>query len=121
MGKPLAFLCRLFDATGRTGYLDAAMHLFAFFDQLDATKWENPASCKVMWGGGDLYRLTGDRKVLEVVEQLLHYFITSQYESGLWVHTLWYADPAEQPFSAALDLVQELTAEISDTVYNLSR
>ena len=58
--------------------------------------------------------------MLEVVERLLQYFIDSQYESGIWVHTLWYQGPDEQPFPAALDLVQELTAEISDTVYNLA-
>jgi hypothetical protein len=121
MGKPLAFLCRLFDATGHDVYLDAALQLFKFFDRLDETKWENPASCKVMWGGGDLYRLTGDARTLAVVERLLQHFVASQFESGLWVHSLWYESPEEQPFSAALDLVQELTAEISDTVYNLSR
>ena len=120
MGKPLAFLCRLYDATGEQTYLNAASDLFSFFHHLDDTKWSNPASCKVMWSGGDLYRQTGDRSVLEVVERLLHFFVDSQFESGLWVHTLWYRSPDEQPFAAALDLVQELTAEISDTVYNLA-
>jgi len=120
MGKPVAFLCRLYDATGERRYLHAAEQLFSFFSRLDDTKWSNPASCKVMWSGGDLYRQTGDGAVLKVVERLLRYFIDSQYEAGFWVHTLWYGDPDEQPFSAALDLVQELTAEISDTVYNLA-
>ena len=81
------------------------------FDCLDETKWENPASCKVMWGGADLYRLTGDARVLAVVEQLLQNFVASQFESGLWVHSLWYESPVEQPFSAALDLVQESKVE----------
>ena len=120
MGKPLAFLCRLYDATSEMIYLEAARALFSFFEHLDETKWSNPASCKVMWGGGDLYRQTRDPSVREVVERLLRHFIDSQYESGFWVHTLWYREPDEQPFAATLDLVQELTAEISDTVYNLA-
>jgi hypothetical protein len=119
MGKPTAFLCRLYDATSDVSYLEAARSLFSFFECLDETKWSNPASCKVMWSGGDLYRQTGDKKVLRVVERLLRYFIDSQLDSGIWVHTLWYEGPADQPFPATLDLVQELTAEISDTVYNL--
>ncbi|MGW8180277.1 MAG: hypothetical protein ACWGQW_16175 [bacterium] len=120
MGKPMAFLCRLYDATNDDTYLQTAKKLFSFFDSLDDRKWSNPASCKVMWSGGDLYRLTADRSILGVVERLLQYFINSQYESGSWVHTLWYEGPDDQPFPAALDLVQELTAEISDTVYNLA-
>lgn len=120
MGKPLAFLCRLYDATNTQRYLQAARLLFSFFDLLDDTKWSNPASCKVMWSGGDLYRQTGDERVLQVVTRLLEYFIDSQFESGIWVHSLWYEGPDDQPFSATLDLVQELTAEISDTVYNLA-
>ncbi len=120
MGKPLAFLCRLYEATSEQTYLQAAISLFSFFRHLDDTKWSNPASCKVMWGGGDLYRQTGDRSVLQVVERLLQYFIDSQYESGIWVHTLWYQRPQDQPFAATLDLVQEVTAEISDTAYNLA-
>jgi len=120
MGKPLAFLCRLYDATSEQNYLQAAKTLFSFFQHLDDTKWSNPASCKVMWSGGDLYRQTSDKAVLHVVERLLQYFIDSQYESGIWVHTLWYEEPDDQPFAATLDLVQELTAEISDTVYNLA-
>jgi len=120
MGKPMAFLCRLYDATGEKTYLQTARELFSFFEYLDDTKWSNPASCKVMWGGGDLYRQTGDRSVWKVVERLLRYFIDSQYESGIWVHTLWYQGPDDQPFAATLDLVQELAAEISDTVYNFA-
>ncbi|MHB8133208.1 MAG: hypothetical protein ACYDH1_03190 [Anaerolineaceae bacterium] len=39
---------------------------------------------------------------------------------GIWVHGLWYKHAEEQPLAASLDAVQELCAEMSDTIFELA-
>jgi len=120
VGKPMKFLCKLYDQTSNRKYLDGAMTLFDFFHKLGEERWHNYASCKTMWAGAELYRHTGEQRFAETAERILDWFCQSQYSSGLWVHTLLYQSPEEQPLAASLDIVQELCAEISNTLFELN-
>jgi hypothetical protein len=120
IGKPMKFLAKLYDATRDRRYLAGAGALFDFFHKLDEGRWENYANCKTMWGGAELYRHTGDARYRETATRILEWMCDSQRPWGGWVHWLWYRDDEAQPFSAALDLVQELCAEMSDTLFDLS-
>ncbi len=120
IGKPTRFLTKLYTATGETRYLDGARAAFDFFHRLDAGAWTNYASCKTMWAGAELYRLTGESRFAEAACRLLDYYCATQSESGAWVHTLWYKDESEQAFTWTADITLEYGGEFSDVVYELN-
>ena len=119
VGKPMKYLSRLYDQTNEEKYLLGARALLSFFEKLDGERIHNYGSCKVMWASAELYRLTGEDIYFRTAEEILRWFCDTQQSSGVWVHTLLYQDITEQPFEASLDIVQELCAEINDTVFNL--
>jgi hypothetical protein len=121
IGKPMKFLAKLYDQTREKKYLDGAIFLFDFFHKLAEGRWKNYASCKVMWAGAEIYRHTGERRFAETAERILEWFCKSQDTSGIWVHTLWYRGSEDQPLAATLDIIQELCAEICDTLFDLCR
>jgi hypothetical protein len=119
IGKPMKFLCKLYDQTAENRFLEGAIGLFDFFHQLGEARWHNYASCKIMWAGAELYRHTGEPRFARTAARFLEWLCETQYPSGLWLHTLWYEEPARQPLAASLDAIQELCAEISDTLFDL--
>ncbi len=119
IGKPTKFLTRLYTATGESKYLEAAKQAFFFFHKLQANAWINYASCKTMWAGAELYRLTGESIFAETAVRLLDHYVKTQSPSGSWVHTLWYKSEEEQTFCWSADITFEYGAEFSDVVYDL--
>ncbi len=120
VGKPMKFLAKLYDVTGENKYLTGARSLLTFFERLDKERIHNYGSCKIMWATAELYRLTGETHFSQTAEEILEWFCDTQLDSGLWVHSLWYEKLEDQPFAASLDIVQELCAEITDTIFELS-
>ena len=119
IGKPTKFLTRLYTATGDEKYLEGAKKCFFFFHKLDKNAWVNYASCKTMWAGAELYRLTGEKAFAETATKLLDYYCKTQSPRGCWVHTLWYKDESEQAFTWTADITYEYGGEFSDVVYDL--
>jgi|GEM_PF-1204416 len=120
IGKPTKLLAKLYTATGDSRYLDGAKRAFAFFHKLHPNAWTNYASCKTMWAGPELYRLTGEAIYAETATRLLDFYCRTQSDQGSWVHTLWYASEADQPFTWTADITFEYGAEFSDVIYELS-
>ncbi|GAG47572.1 unnamed protein product, partial [marine sediment metagenome] len=98
IGKPTKFLTKLFVATGDQRYLEGAKKAFFFFHKIDQKAWTNYASCKTMWAGSELYRITGEEIFAETAIRILDFYCDTQTDTGAWVHTLWYKDESEQPF-----------------------
>jgi len=119
IGKPTKFLTRLYTATGQGQYLEGAKKAFFFFHKLHPNAWQNYASCKTMWAGAELYRITGEKVFAETATRLLDFYCQTQAPSGSWVHTLWYKSEEEQTFSWTADITYEYGAEFSDVVYDL--
>lgn len=119
IGKPMKFLAKLYDATSDNRYLEGANSLFTFYHRLDEGRWHNYASCKIMWASAELYRHTSEKKYADTAERFLNWLCETQHPSGLWVHSLWYNGPEDQPLAASLDAIQELCAEIHDTLFDL--
>ena len=119
-GVPLTFLCKLYEYTQDERFLRGSERLFGFFDKIDEGKWVNPTACKIMWGGAELYRMTGNEKVGQAVKKIMDYFSDAQHETGFWLNSTLYKTPEEQPFPSKLDGVQEFTGEISDSLFNLA-
>ena len=120
VGKPMKFLTRLYDMTGEAIYLQGARTLLKFFERLDHERVHNYGSCKIMWASAELYRHTGETHFALTAEEIFRWFCETMTPSGIWVHSLWYRNAEEQPLAAALDSVQELCAEMSDTLFELA-
>jgi hypothetical protein len=120
VGKPMKFLAKLYDMTGDEKYLAGARVLLAFFERLDHERVHNYGSCKIMWASAELYRHTGELHFAQTSEEIFRWFCETMTPSGIWVHTLWYRNAEEQPLASALDSVQELCSEMSDTLFELA-
>jgi hypothetical protein len=120
IGKPTKFLTRLYTATGEKKYLDGAIRAFRFFHKLDKGVWTNYASCKTMWAGAELFRITGEQEFAGTTLRILNFYRDTQTPSGTWVHTLWYKSEDEQSFCWTADITYEYGAEISDVLFDLS-
>ena len=119
IGKPTKFLTRLYTATGDTRYLDGARTAFDFFHKLHENAWTNYASCKTMWAGAELYRLTGEEHFAQTALRILDFYCESQSASGSWVHKLWYEDSSAQTLEWSADMTLEYIGEISDVIFDL--
>ncbi len=119
VGKPMKFLTRLYTATGEAKYLEGAKKCFFYFGKMHPNVWTNYASCKTMWAGAELYRITGENAFAEAATRLLDFYCKTQAPSGGWVHTLWYKNESEQSFPWTADITYEYGGEFSDVVYDL--
>lgn len=120
IGKPTKFLTRLYTATFERKYLNGAILAFDFFHKLDQGAWTNYASCKTMWAGAELYRITGEEKYALTALRILDFYKNTQNPSGSWTHTLWYKNEDEQSFCWTADITFEYGAEISDVLFDFS-
>ena len=118
-GKPMKFLGKLYDRTSERKYLDGAIRLFDFFHRLGEGRWSNLSACKIMWGGAELYRHTGERRFAETAERIFDWLCRHQDPSGVWVHTIFFQRPEDQPLPTSCDVVQELCAEMLDSMFDL--
>jgi hypothetical protein len=118
IGKPTKFLTRLYAATGDDKYLAGAKKAFYFFHKLHENAWTNYASCKTMWAGAELYRLTGEEVFAETAVRILDFYCRTQSPSGNWVHKLWYEDSSSQTLAWSADITFEYMAEISDVIFD---
>jgi len=120
LGKPMKFLSRLYELTHEKRYLEGALALFSYFELQDECKYDQLAACKIMWGGAELYRHTGQENIKQAVCRIMEAICDSQDPSGTWLHRLWYDDLKDQSFAMSLDCVQEMCLEITDIIYDLA-
>jgi hypothetical protein len=118
-GKTMKFLDKLYDETSDRRYLDGAVSLFEFFQRLDEGRWQNTGSCKIMWSAAELYRHTGEPRFREAAERIFDALSRSQTPDGIWVHTV-IGRREDQPMAATVDIAQELCAEMTDVMFELS-
>ena len=115
----MKFLAKLYDQTSDRRYLDGAVSLFDFFQKLDEGRWHNTGSCKIMWSAAELYRHTGEPRFAEAAERIFDALCRSQTPDGIWVHTV-IGRREDQPMTATIDIAQELCAELTDVMFELS-
>jgi hypothetical protein len=120
VGKPMKFLAKLYDMTQESRFLDGAHWLLRFFERLDHERVHNYGSCKIMWASAELYRHTGEKHYAQTAEEIFRWFCETMTPEGTWIHKLWYQEADDQPLAASLDAVQELCAEMSDTIFELA-
>jgi hypothetical protein len=121
LGLPFAFLVQLASATGEKRYYDLAQWYFDF-QMRCLNPWDGSDSGKAAWGCAMLYRITGEKRYLEIVFHIAENILSKQNADGSWllqegiVH-----EPDKQTFTNAdLDLTSEYTLWLSLISSNIS-
>ena len=90
IGYPMAFLARLYLATGESGFLSGAVRYFDFARRCGERLIAEHFAHKVAWGAAELGRASGDPEHLALSVQIADRLLAAQDASGSWL-----ADQAE--------------------------
>jgi len=121
LGIPIAFLVKLYEASGEERFLQTAEEYFVVCEQSreDVFKWNGTG--KLSWGSSLLYKHLRDQKyrkaALSIMEGL---FRAQQPEGGLLSLRSAYGSLEEQPLSDTIESTAECVALGSETVQALS-
>lgn len=79
-----AFLCRLWLADPRRGYLELARRYQAFSMAATDAQFKYPAVCKSSWGSSLLWQLTGDERYEQHTHRMADWYVERQERDGRW-------------------------------------
>jgi hypothetical protein len=85
IGYPMAFLARLYQASGDTGYLAAARGYFAFSTRCADNMVGEHFAHKVAWGAAELARASGDATPRELSDAIVRQLLAKQGDDGTWM------------------------------------
>ena len=108
MGYPIAFLGKLYAATGQTRFLETAKE---YLDRLMAGTGNLRAfhfSHKVAWGAAILARLTEDARYVELTQDILEHLLGIQGLHGAWLQ--------DQPVYMQFDQTAEIAIWLMEIV-----
>ncbi|MEB3166063.1 MAG: hypothetical protein VKO65_05260 [Cyanobacteriota bacterium] len=100
IGYPIAFLCRLHQATGEPEALKAARAYGAFAEACRPRMVAEHFAHKVAWGAAELAAATGEASPRSLCEDIVGHLLMAQGESGDWM--------GEAPLSTRLDQSAEV-------------
>jgi hypothetical protein len=112
IGYPIAFLAKLFEATGEDAHLRAARGYLDFALSCEGDLRSCHTSHKVAWGAAVLARITGDPRSAALAVTIADHLLGIQDPSGVWL-----ADqPAHTMFDQTAEIaiwLQEISAELA--------
>jgi hypothetical protein len=100
IGYPIAFLAKLFAATGDDAHLRAARGYLDFALSCEGNLRSCYTSHKVAWGAAVLARITGDPRCTELAVTIADHLLDIQDPSGVWL--------ADQPAHTMFDQTAEI-------------
>ncbi len=100
IGYPMAFLCRLHQATGEASALATARGYAAFAEACGPQLVAEPFAHKVAWGCAELAALTGAAAPQALSTAIVQQLLQSQNADGSWL--------AEAPFNTRIDQSVEI-------------
>ena len=108
VGMPIAVLTMLYEATGEQKYLDGALRFFDAYVSCGDVIYRALGSGKAMWGASMLYRITQDKKFLDVAKGIADYFLSLQKDDGCFDPETPSTTPtAERNWKLLFDLTPE--------------
>jgi hypothetical protein len=121
VGLPFAFLVQLASATGEKPYRTLAEWYFDF-QMRCLNPWDGIDSGKAAWGCAMLYRITGEKKYLDIAFHIADNIMSKQNADGSWLLQKGiYDKPDKQRFcNADFDLTSEYTLWLSLISCNIS-
>ena len=85
IGYPMAFLAKLFQATGDVAHLEAARDYLDFALSCGGNLRTFYFSHKVAWGAAALARIMGDQRCVELATAIADHLLEIQDPSGAWL------------------------------------
>jgi hypothetical protein len=83
-GIAAGFLCRLYQATGQSEWLQLAKEYLLFAENMNGFLFRLLPSGKVGWASAVLYTLTGERKYARLAGRVAHVLLEAQAPDGSW-------------------------------------
>ena len=108
LGYPVAFLGKLYEATGDQVFLQAGKDYLDLLLRSTGNIRSFHFSHKVAWGSAIMARITQDRRYIELAENITDYLLSIQTPSGAWLD--------DQPAFTTFDQ----TAEIAIWLYEIA-
>jgi hypothetical protein len=84
VGLPFAFLVQMASATGEKQYSALAQWFFDFQTRC-LNPWDGSDSGKAAWGCAMLYRITGEKRYLEIAFHIAENLLSKQNADGSWL------------------------------------
>lgn len=113
IGYPIAFLGKLFQATGERKVLEAAKRYLQFAMSCRGNVTAFHFSHKVMWGAALLASITGNIEYATFASHIADHLISMQSEDGGWL--------VQEPFHVMIDQTAEIAIWLTETADELSR
>lgn len=111
VGYPIAFLAKLYDATGEPRYLDGSRAYLDFARSCHETLYSFFYAHKVGWAASLLARMTGEEEARTMARRIADYLVSIQEPNGGWVQDL----PAHTSYDQSAEIcawLLELSAEL---------
>jgi len=111
VGYPIAFLAKLYLATGDADYLAGAQDYLAFAQGCHPSLYSFNFSHKLGWAASLVARITGDPAARETAERIADYLLSIQHGSGGWLldqPALSYLDQSAEIATWLLEISAEL-------------
>ena len=115
-GMAMAFLSKLYLATGEERFLKAAQKYLDFALSCQEDVLASPPSGKLAFGASTLFTITGEERARDAALKISRYLLTIQNPDGSWSHP-WNPDTASY---GLIDLTAEFTLWLTEIIYNLS-
>lgn len=112
IGYPIAFLGKLYQATGEASYLDAAKNYLDFALSCHGSIGSFHFSHKVAWGSAIIADLTKNAKYFDFCTSIADYLVSIQNAEGCWLKE----EPAHSYFDQTAEIaiwLKEISAELS--------
>ena len=85
LGAQIAFLAKLFSATGNPAHLELARRVNAFAMRCHEDVFQTDSSGKIGYGNALLYYVTGEEPFLRTAERCADYLVGDQQDDGCWM------------------------------------
>lgn len=100
IGYPMAFLSRIYRATGEARHLAAAREYFAFAQRCTPNLFAEHFAHKVAWGSAELASVTGDPAPRALSAEIARHLVAAQDADGTWM--------SDQPLHTQVDQSAEV-------------
>ena len=115
IGYPMAFLAKLFQATGDVAHLEAARDYLDFALSCRGNLRTFYFSHKVAWGAAALARITRDQRCVELATAIADHLLEIQDPSGAWLTD----QPPHTTFDQTAEIaiwLKEISAELESAI-----
>jgi hypothetical protein len=114
-GASVAFLSKLYAATGSEKYLRSAISYFEFAMRCREDVFTYPTGGKLGWGSSCLFNVTGDKKYRDAAEKIASHLLETQRPAGDWpIDYLGDTPGSERERSHSIDISAEFAIWLTE-------